>query len=623
MKSLFRTFLVALAVVFVLPLGGCANIGTFQKDALKLHSSPPITHTILHKEHVHVVKRGESLSSIADNYKVSIYQTANMNDLRPPYTIYVGQALKIPLPNWTNVISRFKTLNALREQELITEHDYNTRRQANIGALLPLTSSPPAAGLDQWVPATEMILGRLREIRRGLDKRTITVSQHAAERSMILDALLPATPVSLAVPSNPPQDWDQAAERANKLDQLIEKNLINKNEYNLEGEAIEAAIPPIFTVISPKQVFPKTSLQPSSTITQANDTTPPSIQIASSLTVNEDSPTISGKVTDANKVVQITVNGVASKFSGNTFSFTLYVPISGTTVQIEAIDEWGNKSSKTVKLTRTITDTSDQQSFASLNPTKINGQSNRNAVALVIGIADYTRAPAAVYADSDANVFSDYARRALGISQSNIKVLTNTGASRTDLQVAIKRWLRGRIEKGKTDVYVFYAGHGLASPDGNDLYLLPYNGEPSLLEETSIQRTELFDVIAAASPKSATVFLDTCYSGLSRGEETLLASARPILIKPKQQTAPKGFTVFSAASGGQISSGLDEAKHGLFSYYLMKGMEGDADGNKDRAITAGELHAYVLKNVKSQAIRLGREQVPELQGDAERVLVRW
>ncbi len=358
-------------------------------------------------------------------------------------------------------------------------------------------------------------------------------------------------------------------------------------------------------------------------LAQETDSAPPSIQIASSITVKVDSPSISGGVTDANKVVLVTVNGVAINFSGNTFTFTRYVPASGTTVQIEAIDEWGNKSQKTVKLTRTITDTSDQIIFANLDPTKINGRDNKKAVALIIGVADYTRAPAAVYADSDASVFGDYARRALGIPRSNIKLLTNGEASRTDLQVAMKRWLRGRIEEGKTDVYVFYAGHGLASPDGEDLYLLPYNGEPSLLDETSIQRSELFDVIAAANPKSATVFLDTCYSGLSRGEETLLASARPILITPKKQSVPKGFTVFSAASGLQISSGLDEAKHGLFSYYLMKGLEGPADSNGDKAITAGELQAYVLKNVRQQAVRLGREQVPELSGDGDRVLVRW
>ena len=68
---------------------------------------------------------------------------------------------------------------------------------------------------------------------------------------------------------------------------------------------------------------------------------------------------------------------------------------------------------------------------------------------------------------------------------------------------------------------------------------------------------------------------------------------------------------------------LAEAQHGLFSYYLMKGMEGDADANKDHKITAGELHAYLGSRVKKQAVRLGREQTPELSGDGERVLVRW
>ncbi len=356
---------------------------------------------------------------------------------------------------------------------------------------------------------------------------------------------------------------------------------------------------------------------------QAKDITPPIIDIAAAIIVETDSATVHGRVSDDTRVAQVTVNGVAADLGSGSFSFKRYVPSSGTTVLIEAIDEWGNKSSQTVKLILSKTKTVDQQSFASLDPTTISGQPNRDAVALIIGVADYTRAPKAEYADSDANVFSDYARRALGIPRDRIKLLTNGSATLIDTKITLKRWLRGRIEEGKTDVYVFYAGHGLASPDGKNLYLLPYDGAPSLLDETSLQRSDIFDVIAKANPKSATVFLDTCYSGLSRGEETLLASARPVFISPKQQSLPKGFTVFSAASGQQISSGLDEAKHGLFSYYLMRGMEGPADANADRKITVGELHAYVRKNVKQQAIRLGREQIPELQGDAERVLMMW
>ena len=64
---------------------------------------------------------------------------------------------------------------------------------------------------------------------------------------------------------------------------------------------------------------------------------------------------------------------------------------------------------------------------------------------------------------------------------------------------------------------------------------------------------------------------------------------------------------------------MDEAKHGLFSYYLMKGMEGPADANKDKQITTGELHRYVLANVS----RFQQNQTPELQGATERVLVQF
>ena len=58
----------------------------------------------------------------------------------------------------------------------------------------------------------------------------------------------------------------------------------------------------------------------------------------------------------------------------------------------------------------------------------------------------------------------------------------------------------------------------------------------------------------------------------------------------------------------------------MFSYFLIKEMEGDADVNDDNEITAKELHAYVQQNVVQQS---GGSQVPELQGDAERVLVRF
>ena len=120
-----------------------------------------------------------------------------------------------------------------------------------------------------------------------------------------------------------------------------------------------------------------------------------------------------------------------------------------------------------------------------------------------------------------------------------------------------------------------------------------------------------------------TVFFDACYSGVSRDEESLLASARPVRIVADDQDTPENFTIFSASQLDQISSGLKEAKHGIFSYYLMKGLEGNADSNNDKKITNGELIAYLDENVSQKASELGRQQNPSLAGDPNKVLMSY
>lgn len=155
-------------------------------------------------------------------------------------------------------------------------------------------------------------------------------------------------------------------------------------------------------------------------------------------------------------------------------------------------------------------------------------------------------------------------------------------------------------------------------PESN-MFLLPYDGDAELLEDSAIDRKPLFADIQAISPCSA-VFLDSCYSGGTRAGGTLVASLRPITIRTKEQNIPDGFTALSAAKGDQTSQSLEEAKHRLFSYFLMRGLEGDADANNDNQVTAGELNSFVTDKVERQS---GFKQTPDLQGYAERVLVRF
>ena len=141
------------------------------------------------------------------------------------------------------------------------------------------------------------------------------------------------------------------------------------------------------------------------------------------------------------------------------------------------------------------------------------------------------------------------------------------------------------------------------------------------LSRTAILQSELNIYLEKVKPKSVTIFLDSCYSGLARTGEPLLANARPVSLKAVESAFPSNFTVISASQFDQISSSSLELGHGIFSYYLMRGMEGEADGNKDGKITAGEMQEYLSDKVSRQAMSINRKQDTQLVGDPSRVLV--
>ncbi len=55
----------------------------------------------------------------------------------------------------------------------------------------------------------------------------------------------------------------------------------------------------------------------------------------------------------------------------------------------------------------------------------------------------------------------------------------------------------------------------------------------------------------------------------------------------------------------------------------MKGLEGEADTNKDKKVTNGEMLAYMDQNVSQKASELGRKQNPSLAGDPDKVLMSY
>lgn len=291
-----------------------------------------------------------------------------------------------------------------------------------------------------------------------------------------------------------------------------------------------------------------------------------------------------------------------------------------TQFTITAVDIIGNTDSTTITVSRQAVSPSINLTV-SLKPESIKRAASRDAVAIIIGIQNYKRVPKAEFANSDAKEFYEYAIRGLGIKPENIKLLIDEEADDIEIVKAFENWLPLQVNKNKTDVYVFYSGHGLPSPDGQSLYFLPYGVDKQYLARTAVGQKEVVALLTASKPKSVTMFIDACYSGQTRGGETLIASAKPIALKADTNAFPPNFTVITASSNDQISSSSPELKHGIFSFYLMKGMEGDADVNKDGKITTGEMQEYLSDKVSRQAMSMSRKQDTQLVGDANKVLM--
>jgi hypothetical protein len=357
------------------------------------------------------------------------------------------------------------------------------------------------------------------------------------------------------------------------------------------------------------------------------DTQPPVIRFnhSDSMAVNDKKATISGVIKDSSKITELLIKGkeVAIDENGN-FSISRYVRLGRNTFDVVALDAFGNKVSKVVTITRNkdIAKNLDKP----LDLPSFKGRKDKNAVALIIGLDGYENIARAPWAESDASVFFDYAQQSLGIPADRIALITGDKSDRSGIYDSLDMWLPTMVEEGDSNVYVYFAGHGLATADGEQAYLIPYDGNLENLRRTAIPRKEVISVLKDLKAKSVTLFMDTCYSGTPKGGKgTLVADSRGLRIVKKDNfsSLPKNFTIFSAASNQQTASSHPNLENGLFSYWMMRGLGGEADNNNDRKITNGELHEFINKNVKKAAALMGRKQNSQLVGDANKIIASW
>lgn len=234
--------------------------------------------------------------------------------------------------------------------------------------------------------------------------------------------------------------------------------------------------------------------------------------------------------------------------------------------------------------------------------------------ALVIGIESYRSIAAkADFSENDAKSVKTYLE-ALGVPPANVIMLLGDQASRSDLSKYLEEWLPG-VVKPDSRVYFYYSGHGAPDPQTGTAYLVPWDGDPSFLKSTAFPLSKVYADLSALPDKESVVMLDSCFSGAG-GRSVMSPGVRPLVLTEDSTTAPPKVDVLAAAGARQIAGGLDLRRHGLFTYFMLRGLAGEADANHDGHVTLGELDDYVRGRVSETARRSNRDQTPRLLGDS-------
>jgi hypothetical protein len=249
-------------------------------------------------------------------------------------------------------------------------------------------------------------------------------------------------------------------------------------------------------------------------------------------------------------------------------------------------------------------------------------EKRRNVWAVVAGINNYLHTRSLKYAVSDAKLFYDYLTHYNNIPKENVSLLLDQQATLTQLRSTMGTHLKNRA--GKDDmVIIFFAGHGatekdVTNPDGDGLekYLLPYDADPNDLYATALPMREISHIFNRIQSERLVFIADSCYSGASGGRTIGVSGIRANISASflDRVASGKGRVIITASGPNEVSVEKDEIQHGVFTYYLVEGLRGKADSDKDGQITVDEAYGYVSEQVPKAT---GNEQHPVKKGIVE------
>lgn len=227
--------------------------------------------------------------------------------------------------------------------------------------------------------------------------------------------------------------------------------------------------------------------------------------------------------------------------------------------------------------------------------------------AVVVGIASYNHVQSLKFTKDDAYLMYAFLKSPEGgaIPDNQITLLIDGNATKDRIMQALVKTFS---QAGENDAILFYyAGHGL----NTGLLPIDYDGFNNILPYGDI-----YDVFENNHAKYKFCITDACYAGsfsqyASRDGfdevEKVLSNYYNAINKTTGGTA-----ILMSSKAQEKSVEYLGLRQGVFSHFLIRGLKGESDVNKDKLITILELYDYVEKQVRSYT---GNNQSPSLFGN--------
>jgi hypothetical protein len=224
-------------------------------------------------------------------------------------------------------------------------------------------------------------------------------------------------------------------------------------------------------------------------------------------------------------------------------------------------------------------------------------------VAILVGIGQYPRYSGLGdlrYPTRDA----DLLETELSTQRYVVTSLKDTEATRGAILNAIRQ--AGEVIDAEHGTFVFFfSGHGFA--EGNTNFLASYDAASNDLAHSGLDLQAVEKAMIASGVKRRVMYIDACRNEPGKGAGDGRSFSR--------FESSSGTRILFSTKAGRISYEDDELKQGLFTYYLSRGLHGEA-ARDDGLVSFRDLADYVVDGVERRSLKQGHVQVPYEAGES-------